>query len=172
MEDLINGLADWNIPKHLAKFVWTKNVNGSTSVKVFPHDTSTDARETHASEVPIFQAAFTPTRFVPHFPVSTTLFKYLGVDVSLVQPPLPEGDGSQRELPGTEEWCKIVPFQSSRNACLGWFDLKQVDDEGEQVGEHENFWPGLRRWSVGVKMEDADIEFPEGTHWDSPRSIL
>jgi hypothetical protein len=36
-------------------------------------------------------------------------------------------------------------------------------------GEFENWWPGIGRWRLGMKMEDATIEFPEGKHWVGPR---
>ena len=37
---------------------------------------------------------------------------------------------------------------------------------------HENFWPNLGRWQVALKLEDADIDFPEGQYWSVPKSTL
>ncbi|KAJ0159335.1 hypothetical protein CTA2_9908 [Colletotrichum tanaceti] len=167
-----NGRKNWNIPKHLAAFDWKENSDGSTSVKVFPHDTSGDARESSASAAPLFRATFKPVPYVPSFPLSLGVFRYVGVDATLVQPPLPEGNGSRGELPGTDRWCSIAPGQSSKRASLGWFDIRQADEGGDVVGEHENFWPGLGRWQIGLKMEDSDVTFAEPKHWDAPRSAL
>ncbi|EFQ33835.1 hypothetical protein CGRA01v4_10724 [Colletotrichum graminicola] len=167
-----NGRKNWNIPKHLAAFDWKKNADGSTSVKVFPHDTSGDVKEASASATPLFQATFKTVPYVPSFPLSLSIFKYVGVDPTLVQPPLPEGDGSQCELPGTDQWCSISPGQSCRRASLGWFDIRQADEKGNVVGEHENFWPGLGRWQIGLKMENSDVTFAEPKHWNAPRSVL
>lgn len=104
--------------------------------------------------------------------MTTNLLKYVGIDITLVQPPLPEGNGSQDELPGTEKWCSIVPGQHSRKTSVGWVDMRQTDDQRNALGDHENFWPNLGRWHLGLKMSEADIEFPEGRHWDSPKSVL
>lgn len=93
-----------------------------------------------------------------------------------MQPPLPEGS---EELPGTKEWCKIAAVESSKKTRVGWFDLEQkrsepterdallmVGEDGVKVdGSWPNFWPGLGRWRIGIKMEEATIEFPEGEHW-------
>ena len=34
---------------------------------------------------------------------------------------------------------------------------------------YENFWPGLGRWRIGIKIEEAVVEFPEGEHWEGPK---
>ncbi|KAF3351313.1 hypothetical protein VD0002_g6464 [Verticillium dahliae] len=168
-----NGRKNWNIPKHLAAFDWQDHQDGSTTIKVYPHDTEpVSAAEASPSKTPFFQTTFRPTPFVPSFPISMSLFKHLGVDATLVQPPLPQGQGSHGELPGTDRWCAVAPDQSSRRSSIGWFDLRQTDDQGNVVGEHENFWPGFWRWHLGVKMEDAEIGFGEGKYWDAPKSLL
>ncbi|EEY16277.1 conserved hypothetical protein [Verticillium alfalfae VaMs.102] len=135
-----NGRKNWNIPKHLAAFDWQDHQDGSTTIKVYPHDTE---------------------------PVIS------GVDATLAQPtPAPLVRGSHGELPGTDRWCDVAPDQSSRRSSVGWFDLRQTDEQGNVVGEHENFWPGFWRWHLGVKMEDAEIGFGEGKYWDAPKSLL
>lgn len=150
---------DWNTPKHLARFDWDFGPNNSVTVKIFPHDTTGDETESSPSEVPFFQASYTPVRFVPSFPFATTWVNYLGLDTKLVMPPLPEGKGSQGELPGTDSWCSLIPNQYSRRTRVGWFDISQRDEDGNIIGEHENFWPGLGRWQLGMKMENADLKF-------------
>jgi hypothetical protein len=110
--------------------------------------------------------------------------KYFGVDLHIVQPPLPEGRGSQDELPSTERWCKVLPVEYSKKSSLGWWDVRQdlgllrepterdalikVNGNGaksEHADISENWWPGFGRWRLGAMMEDATIEFGEGEHW-------
>lgn len=168
----INAAADWNIPKHLARFEYNDLPDGSTKVKVYPHDTSDDVAETCASESPFFQATIQPLKWAPSFPLSLNLLQYIGIDASLVQPPLPTGDGSQKELPGTEHWSKVVPGQKTKRACVAWVDMCQKhENEIPRVG-YENFWPGLGRWQLGLKMEDADIEFGEPVYWNPSQPKL
>lgn len=169
---------DWNVPKHLARFDWTEEPNGAISVKVYPHDGDASFSslavpiETHPSSEPFFQASFKPMRYVPSFPFATRWARFFGIDTTLVLPPLPEGKGSQGELPGTDQWRTVIPVQFSRQTKLGWFDLSQRDQKGDVVGDYENFWPGLGRWQVGMKMENADLEFGYPEIWDRPRSHL
>ena len=178
-------MVDWNIPKHLAAFEWhTDSSSSTTIVKVYPHDTSPDpgqsgsynTSESVPSKTPFFQVSFRPVPFTPAFPFSARLFNYLGIDATLVQPPLPEGkDASEKELPGTDRWCAIDPVQSSWKTKVGWFDMRQETDESGCVAglaEGDNFWPGIGRWHLGLRMEDATIEFGEGRYWDSPKSVL
>ncbi|KAK6842037.1 hypothetical protein PG987_002897 [Apiospora arundinis] len=167
-----NGRTNWNIPKHLARFEFNDLPDGSTKVKVYPHDTTDDVAETQASESPFFQATIQPLKWAPSFPLSSDLFKYIGIDASLVQPPLPTGNGSQKELPGTERWSKVVPGQKSRKACLAWVDMSQKGEKEVPRAGFENFWPGMGRWQLGLKMEDADIEFGDPIYWDPSQPKL
>lgn len=146
---------------------------GSTRVKVFPQDTTDHLVET-SSHKPLFQATFQPIQYAPSIPFSLSWAKYIGVDVSLVQPPLPKGEDAEGELPGTDRWCKIIPVQSTNRATLGWVDLSQRNGEviAPSTEEPDNFWPGIGRWQVGLKLEDADIVFGEGIYWDPPKTNL
>ncbi|PNY27315.1 Uncharacterized protein TCAP_02759 [Tolypocladium capitatum] len=166
-----NGRMNWNCPKHLAKFDWQFGPDSSVSVKVYPHDTTGDVAESAPSPVPWFRASFAPMSYAPSFPFATRWVNYLGFDTTLVMPPLPQGEGSHGELPGTRDWCSVVPKQYSRTTRVGWFDMSQRDDAGELAGDHENFWPGLGRWQLGLKMEDADLsfDFPKEI-WPAPKS--
>ncbi|KAK2672313.1 hypothetical protein RAB80_012392 [Fusarium oxysporum f. sp. vasinfectum] len=133
------GGLNWNVPKHLAKFDWTDNSNGSITAKVYPHDTlptdSASSESASPDHTPFFQATFKPIRYAPSFPFRTSWINYLGFDTTLVFPPLPEGAGSQGELPGTDQWCSVVPQQSTSKCMLGWFDVEQHrDEEGEVNG--------------------------------------
>ncbi|KOS19627.1 hypothetical protein ESCO_001239 [Escovopsis weberi] len=155
-----NGRLNWNVPKHLARFDWQYDPNGVTTVRVFPHDVSGDPHEPCPSPEPFFQATFKPVRFAPRFPFATEWVAFLGLDTTLVMPPLPAGSGSQGELPGTDRWCSFLPHQYSRRTALGWFDMAQREgNSGRVLGEYENFLPGLGRWQFGVLMEDAELTF-------------
>jgi hypothetical protein len=172
---------DWNIPKHLAKFTFEDLPNGAVRIAVHPLETDSKGIESIPSKTPFFAATYKDIRYLPSFPSSTGPARYLGLDLSLVQPPLPEGKGA---LGGTEEWCQLMPLEYSSKTSLGWWDLKRVgeanendallggDGDGDGVkGEgHENWWPGLGRWRIGMKMEDAVVEFPEGEHWSQSTS--
>lgn len=107
---------------------------------------------------------------MPSFPLSTGWFDYLGVATALNQPPVPHG--SRPEAAGTEEWCRCASAQSARRTHLGWMDLSQRDDEGKLTGLFENFWPGLGRWQLAVRMDNADVTIGEGEHWRAPRANL
>lgn len=172
---------DWNIPKHLAHFDFEDIQGGGIRIQVYPLLPDSTGHERIKSSTPFFTTTFQPVTYFPSFPASTDWAKYVGWDLGLVQPPLPGGEGA--ELEGTEEWCKIAAVESSKKTSLGWFDLRQSRDvderapllQGDQVehegpggNKYENFWPGLGRWRIGIKMEDAVIDFPEGEHWDTP----
>ncbi len=101
----------------------------------------------------------------------------------MVQPPLPQGE--QPELCGTEDWKKSKPVLYSKKTRLVWVDLRQPevgeeeeeegregDGEGEGEGDallvkkgekraHENWWPGLKRWHIGLWFEDATLTLGE-----------
>ena len=175
-------MTDWNIPKHLARFAFTNLPDAAVAIAVYPHDTHSSPSESLPSSTPIFSAIYKPIPYLPNFPLSTGMAKYVGMDISLVQPPLPEGNRSLEELPGTQRWCQSLPLEYSKKASIGWWDLKQgeageddpllgrANDHGNGGGKgYENFWPGLGRWRIGMKMEDATIEFPEGKYWDEPK---
>ncbi|KAK7551513.1 hypothetical protein IWX49DRAFT_287090 [Phyllosticta citricarpa] len=169
-----NGRLNWDIPKHLARFDWTDNEDGSTTVKIFPYDTEGDAAEYKPAAKPWFQTTFMPT-LVKNFPFSTDLDGWLGVDTTLVQPPLPAGpgNGSYGELPGTDYWAKTVPGQSTDTAVLGLFDMDQGEGDAvangtNAVGDeyYPNFWPTLPRLNLGLRMDNATITFSEATYWN------
>ena len=175
-------VTDWNIPKHLARFAFTDLPDNAVAIAVYPNDVGGSPSESVPSQVPVFSAIYKPIPYLPSFPISTSVAKYVGLDISLVQPPLPEGNGSAGELPGTQRWCQCLPLEYSQKTSLGWWDLKQGkaneldsllrgENDSRSGGEvvHENFWPGFGRWRIGMKMEDATIEFPHGRYWDEPR---
>jgi hypothetical protein len=175
-------MPDWNIPKHIARFQFEELSNGAISISVYPLQADSSGIESSPSETPFFRAKYKDIPHIPSFPASTGWGKYIGLDLSLVQPPLPEGKGAAGELPGTKQWCKVLPLERSSRTYLGWWDLKRQDSaerepllSGSSVDEvssegNENWWPGIGRWRIGMKMEDATIVFPEGEHWPVPNS--
>lgn len=99
------------------------------------------------------------------------------MDLHLAQPPLPQGHLHAEELRGTDKWRRVMPYECCKKTSLGWWDLKQGDateddsllstgDDRDVREGYENFWPGIGRWRIGAKMEDALIEFPEGMEWE------
>lgn len=107
---------------------------------------------------------------VPSFPLSTRWFEYFGVNTALNQPPVPQG--APPEVVGTEEWCRSQSIQSSSKTHVGWMDLRQRDEEGKLTGLFENFWPGLGRWQIAVRMDNAVVDIGEGEYWHLPRANL
>lgn len=164
---------DWNIPKHLAQFDWTEGSDGSTSVKIYPFDTDNQSEENAPSALPFFQMSFNPVTPNPlPIPIDTDLFKYLGIAPLLGQPPLPAGNGSYDELPGTSQWAETALAASSDYPTPGIMDLAQNggDDTGNgynAVGDEyfANFWPGLTRWSAAVRLDNATVSFPVPEEW-------
>ncbi|MCJ1354015.1 MAG: hypothetical protein MMC33_004002 [Icmadophila ericetorum] len=178
-----NGRLHWNIPKHLARFSFTALPSGAIKIEVFPHDLTSDVSEASPSVRPFFTATYSPVSYLPYFPLSTSIMRYVGMDINLVQPPLPAGKGKEGELPGTKRWCKLLPVEYSKKASLGWFDIRQPanaeysdDASSDAVKEvyvegtcstAENWWPGLGRWQLGMKMDDATVLFGGETLWEA-----
>jgi len=174
---------DWNIPKHLADFEFKPLANNAVRISVFPLEISGSGTKRTRSSSPFFSAVYKPISYAPCFPLSTAAAKYVGLDLNLVQPPLPDGTASsEKELIGTEQWCEVMPLEWSRKTSLGWWDLKagevteedallNNDSDGGAAGNgtgYENWWPGIGGWRIGLMMEDAMIGFPEGKRWDGP----
>lgn len=167
---MYNGRLHWNIPKHLARFEWVEDPTTTTTtrLKVFlPQEGGEDASAAQQGTAPFFQASFRTVPYVPSFPFSTAWAKYFGMDFTLVQPPLPEAGGEEAACVGTDQWCAFETTQASRRTHLVWWDLSQREGgEGSKFsGLFENFWPGLGRWRLGVRMDDATVEIPEGKHF-------
>jgi hypothetical protein len=167
-----NGRNNWNIPKHLARFDWTDSWDGSTTVKVYPHDTEGDAKESKAAQKPWFKATF-KRDLLGGLPFSTSLFELLGVNATLAQPPLPSKDSKYGELVGTNRWAATVPEQTTNHAYLGFYDMRQgegditLDKKTNAVGDEyfPNFWPGLLPFHPGLKLDNATIVFNSPEIW-------
>ncbi|KAI1815457.1 hypothetical protein GGS20DRAFT_330314 [Poronia punctata] len=171
-----NGRTNWNIPKHLARFDWSEDKFGTTTLKLYPHDTTGDATEASPAKKPWFQMKFSDAvTGIVNIPFSAELYNLVGINATLVQPPLPQGEGVHGELPGTNHWAATVPGQASSHTTLGLFDLHQGEGdklEGKDVNAvgdefFPNFWPGLPRYNIGLRLADAKITFSDPEIWDS-----
>lgn len=151
---------DWNLPKHVARFEWTSNLDGSEHVKVYPYDTTGDETESEPSEKPWFQATFSPLLpenllgnllgalplnlpagvkdgldLNPRIPFSTDLYKLVGINATQVQPPIPARNDALGALAsGGSLWKSSIPGQFSTQTSVGTFDLDQSGGDGEQEG--------------------------------------
>jgi hypothetical protein len=156
----------------LARFDWTDKLNGESTVKIYPYDTTGDPSESTPATKPWFQATFKPD-LLGGLPFTTDLFNILGVNTTLAQPPLPYTESKYDVLVGTDHWAATIPGQVTDNASLGFFDLGQGDGDVEEgqttnaVGDEyfPNFWPGLLRFHPGLKLEDATITFSKPEIW-------
>ena len=114
--------------------------------------------------------------------MSISWLSYLGILSSILQPPLPEGDPADVVV-GTKDWKRSYPTLYNKRTKLVWIDMKQADqDHGNGVAAdgsegsttllkqdgkgYENWWPGMRRWNLGVVFQDATLELgdPEIIH--------
>lgn len=152
-------------------------------MKVYPYDTTGDPQESFPASKPWFQTTFSLGDLLGGLPFSTDVYKWVGINATLAQPPLPSAPPkvSYGGLPGTDHWAATVPGQSSNNTSLGLFDLYQPD-EGDAAGNvngtnavgdeyFENFWPGMLRYNIGIKMEDATITFGEPEYWNNLKGL-
>jgi hypothetical protein len=142
-------------------------------VKIYPFDAHNSPTEAGPSILPFFQMKYKPLLPNPlPIPINLDLFQYLGIDPIIGQPPLPAGNGSYGEVPGTSAWAETLLGARSNYPTPGTFDLDQGagDDTGNgynAAGDEyfPNFWPGLPRHNIGVKMEKSTIEFPVPETW-------
>lgn len=152
------------VARHLARFAFTPSDPSSTALKVevFPDDPS--------STRPFFSATIQPTSYTPSFPSSTTWLGYLGMSTHILQPPLPAGSPPDVVV-STDTWKRSSPAIKCSRAKMVWIDMKQPANgaKGTESGEgeggallakeaNENWWPGLRRWHLGLHCPDATLE--------------
>ncbi|KAK4200041.1 hypothetical protein QBC40DRAFT_226474 [Triangularia verruculosa] len=177
-----NGRKLWNLPKHLARFEWSTPDPSNPQVqtlRVYPHDHSPpgvpyNATESSPSTTPFFKCTLKTIPYLPSFPFSNLWLPKMGIDVTLVQPPLPENSqASQGELPGTgEDWVKMGGYEQVSKRCkVMWADMDQNEEGGEKK-EKDNFFPGLKKWNLAVVMEGGEANFVDGERWSAPRYTL
>ena len=158
--------------RHLARFSFTPaDASESSPVKVEVY------RADPSSTQPFFSATIHPISYLPAFPMSSSWLSYLGISTCILQPPLPEGDPADLVV-GTKDWKISNPILKSKRAKIVWIDMKQPDEDwkngeaaaGQEEGDtlltkhgngHENWWPGMRRWHLGMICENATLELGE-----------
>jgi len=79
---------------------------------------------------------------------SRILGKYLG----LIQPPLPAGENPEEVA--TEDWASMIPEMKGKTRLVS----VTPELEGERYGDGIGF-PAVTPWSVGVFMEDLELDF-------------
>ncbi|KAI9817142.1 MAG: hypothetical protein M1827_001254 [Pycnora praestabilis] len=172
-----NGRKNWNIPKHLARFSFSHPPTRGTSppetltVDIFPPDP--------AEPKPFFTASLSPFRWIPSMPFSTNVFPWVGVDSTLVQPPLPASKESGEEfLCGTNLWAKTPPQLHSRRARGMWVEINEnkVKKDESKASESQpllsgknldDWWPKFSAWTFGVWLEQATLIFPTPEQFSS-----
>lgn len=152
-----------NLPRHLARFVFTPSVSSSKAfkVEVFPTDPS--------STRPFFTATIQSISYTPSFPFSSSWLSYLGMSTHILQPPLPAGKPADVVV-GTDTWKRSDPLIKCRRAKMIWIDMKQPsggakgagsgDGEGDVLlaNKGEHWWPGMKRWHLGMYCPDATLQ--------------
>lgn len=96
-----------------------------------------------------------------------------GVPATLGQPPLPAGNGSYGELPGTTVWGETVLSLVETTPGVVLADLDQGDGDvvpggdANEVGDefYPNFWPTLGRYNAGVQLGNFTIVFNPAETW-------
>lgn len=143
------GRVNWSIPKHLARFEFSeparrKGDPSASELKVSVFEPGENVN------VPFFSATLTSAKWLPSFPLST---KYLPLDTTLVQPPLPAGDEAM--IAGTDTWkvCKLSVW--TQRASMMWVDVAAKTDSDDKA------WPDVKPWSMGLCVEDATIDMAE-----------
>ncbi len=168
------GRKNWNIPKHLARFSFTHPPTSANAppavlkVDVFPPD--------EADSTPFFTATLKPFQWFPAIPFSTKACPWLGLNVHLVQPPLPASTKAGEEiLCGTDDWMKLLPYMATNKARGMWVDIKESKARKEVDGEsqallggkgNKGWFPDVKPWKIGLWLEDATLIFdkPEILH--------
>jgi hypothetical protein len=130
---------------------------------------------TYSNVIPDNLSSFVPgplsslniTDLNPDIPFTTDYYKLLGVNATLVQPPLPAGhDVYSAIIASASDWKSVVPGQSSDQTTVGIMNLDQTGGDGEATGTnavgdewYKFFWPSLDRLAVALKQADATITF-------------
>jgi hypothetical protein len=119
-----------------------------------------------------FTASIQPIHYTPTFPFNSSWLGYLGLSTHLLQPPLPAGEPADVVVK-TEGWKRSNPVLKTSKAKLVWVDMNQPDGsksagsgaaEGDALlGKNgpKNWWPGMKRWHVGLYCPDSTLELGE-----------
>lgn len=139
---------------------------------------------------PFFACTLKPFIWIPSLPVST---RWLPLSTTQVQPPVPEAPGFKKAaqsesgsakidpydidpkheesvLVGTDHWRKYWIDSYSPRARGCWVTIhgpgKDSAGEADASEQAARYFPqGLRPWSIGAWMEDAEISIPSPSEW-------
>jgi hypothetical protein len=166
MDTCYNGRKNWNIPKHMARFEFTGQTEGTDRQRLLEGagqqgGLRVDVFKDSSVDNPFFSATLRPTGLpLPYIPFSSTWLTRLGINPPLLQPPLPNGNAY--EECETQGWKRSVAKLSSRKSTLMWCEMS-LPQEGEGgagflPGDAGKWWA---KWMIAVKMEDAILEIGE-----------
>jgi hypothetical protein len=150
------GRKNWNIPKHLARFEFSSPPVGekdwpAEGLKVSVYPVGSDASSQTVK--PFFSVVLSPIRYTPSFPFST---KWLPMNLTMVQPPIPAGQ--EGYLCGTGTWKACDAVQHSSHAKL--MSVQTSEDV-----DHKGHWPAVKPWSFGIGLLDATLEVTKPEEW-------
>ncbi|KAJ6612707.1 hypothetical protein B0H10DRAFT_2051590 [Mycena sp. CBHHK59/15] len=147
-ESTMNGRKNWNIPKQVASFDIKTESDGRTDITVSHPGAPAPFFKVSIRSIPVLSALSVPT--------STSIF---GKFTLLVQPPLPAGDEPE-EVCTSAQWATLVP------ALKGSASLRKLTPGLDgKIGDGVWF-PAVVPWSVGLTMENLDMEFGIPTWYD------
>jgi hypothetical protein len=181
-----NGRLNWNIPKHLARFVFSSPPHwGSATpltVQVFPPGTVQGD-----GAPPFFACTLTPWTWVPALPINT---RYFPKTLVIAQPPIPESANHRaaaeealagpsidpydldprKELSicvGTTQWCtfSVTARVSRTRGC--WVEV--LSDKGVMSEEDKGktwFPSNLKTWRVGIWCEEVEWTVGKPVGWE------
>ncbi|KDQ57432.1 hypothetical protein JAAARDRAFT_193764 [Jaapia argillacea MUCL 33604] len=165
LASVVNGRRNWNIPKHLAQFIWTPSMThrGATELRVFE---ATSFSPIVYSTRPFFAALLKPISIpLPSIPLN---LKYSPLPLDLVQPPLSASDEPSVDgVIATEGWTSIdTSGYKGKVSLVNWEGLLDDDDDEtrrpvKKMADGKGF-PDVTPYSVGMHWDHATIEFPAG----------
>ncbi|KAJ8082880.1 hypothetical protein PM082_008737 [Marasmius tenuissimus] len=158
-----NGRRNWNIPKQVAKFQYTRDPSSPHSWSL---SVSTLPTESQPSPQPFFSVNIHPIPIVTQFiglPLSTKILP--GNLFGLTQPPLPKGPLAEEVEAGKEthedaqstkaKYAKMSPWVSGKM----FFTRMSPGMENGTVGDGVML-PAVRPWALVGAMEGFDLIFP------------
>jgi hypothetical protein len=152
----VTGRKNWNIPKHVARFAFTRvqpdSVLSPVKLEVFPLSP--------ANAAPFFSAVATPSNWVPNFSFN---FRSLPQDILLVQPPVPSQEPDAYSMVGTDRWVWILLGLRGKAEIVRYTPGGEGSD-GVKLGEYADGvgFPKIKPWRLGVHIKDSIIDLPEG----------
>ncbi|PVG04482.1 hypothetical protein CPB86DRAFT_778772 [Serendipita vermifera] len=156
---VVNGRANWNVPKHLARFEFTPADSSSNAMGVRVYACKNEPGAENAdhpvfSDEPFFAVELKNTKLpFPALPMNTKIMPY---DLMLVQPALkPSKEYEKDGLVGTSAWMSVLPTYTGK-IKLGY--VKGLLPGGKLSNGVD--FPDIRPWSTVIHWPSCDIVFP------------